>query len=98
MDEEIGTVGGVSIDDEPVTLTFGSSGGVAALPTRVRRLPDDALAVVTDIQTLVVERQGVDRLIAAQVEEARFMGVSWSIIAWSLGMSEAGAKRRYGAE
>lgn len=97
MIEEIGPVGAAEGAEDlgPVSLSI-TGGQVVALPSRVRRLPADALAVVADVQGLVADRVQIESDIDRQVEELRGMGVSWSVIAWSLGMSEAGAKRRYG--
>ena len=93
--EEFGTVGALGDDDGPVNLSI-SGGALVALPARVRRLSADAIEIVSDIQSLVSNRQELEDLIDRHVFAARELGVSWSIIAWSVGMTEAGAKRRYG--
>lgn len=81
----------------------GGSEGAAFFRPHVRprawnRLGDEERFLVSGLQKLAAQRQQMDDHIAEHVEELRELGVSWDVIAWSVGMTGEGARRRYGTE
>ena len=65
------------------------------VPRSVKALKGEALAVVTEIQAesraVMKARERLDQL----VPEARALGVSWNVIAWSTGMATQSAHERW---
>ncbi len=58
-------------------------------------LSDDAQAAVLDLRRAVVDRGRAEARILTAVTRARTEGVSWSVLAATLGTSRQAAQQRY---
>lgn len=59
-------------------------------------LSDEGQAAVGDLRNAVVERGRAEARILAAVTRARAEGVSWAVLAVTLGTSRQAAQQRYG--
>jgi hypothetical protein len=81
--------------DQGVSVTMMGDQAVL-IPMRIRGAPPAQLRLIAALQDLVrlhlTTLEQLDECVAA----ARSAGLSWASIAWCVGLSEAGARKRWG--
>lgn len=89
-------------EDGAVDVVRTSEGDVFFRPhVRPRawdRLGPEGQFLLAGIQRLAAQMSELERHLEEHVREAREVGASWDVIAWSLGMTATGARKRYGDE
>ncbi len=93
----LGRPGGPGADADPfgVLLIKSNEGRAFVLPRSVGRLRGQAEEVVAALQEQAMARDDVERRIDHLVEHARELGVAWSVVGWSVGLTGEGARRRW---
>lgn len=97
-DLEPTNVGNDDHDDEPVAVVRGSRLRAAFVPASVSRLDDDQVAILADLQHVVLEIADRQDAVARLVADARSEGCSWAAIGWSIGTSGEAARQRFGSD
>lgn len=80
---------------EPVAKILTTRSGALFLPIAVKRLPEDQLETLADLQHLALARQQALISIEEVIVVARNQGLSWNVIGWSIGMSGQAARKRW---
>jgi hypothetical protein len=82
-------------DDRVVLRT--PEGRAAILPKSAGRLGGDALEVYADLMGVGLQVAELEDRLGQLVDQARELGVSWSLIGSATGLTGEGARQRYGA-
>lgn len=83
--------GGVSL-----TVGQGQAFFTPVTPAAVARLGGLGRQTLADLQTHALALETMQRHLDELVGDARYVGVSWALIGWSLGLTAEGARKRWG--
>jgi hypothetical protein len=81
-------------DEERVVIRT-PEGRAAVLPTSARRLRGDALEAYAELMALGVQVAELEDRMTKLADESREYGVSWALIGAAVGLTGAGAQKRY---
>lgn len=88
------------IEDGDVEVVRTRAGEVffrpANRPRAWDRLGEEGQFLLSGVQTMAAQMSELERHLEVHVHELRELGASWDVIAWSLGMTATGARKRYG--
>ncbi len=65
------------------------------LPLSMTKLRGEQLQCVVDLQEVVADLMGLQEFLNGAVYQARFAGLSWSAIGWSVGTTGEAARQRW---
>lgn len=82
--------------DDSVAIIRTPSGAALALPNSARRLDEEGLMTVRELQSIGHQLAILEGQAETVAAECRASGVSWSLIGWCLGLTGEAARRRYG--
>lgn len=91
---ELGTVNSGSVG---LHASAGTAFFAPVTPAAVGRLSRGQQDRVADLQEHALRLEEMTGHLDELVLEARSAGVSWALIGWSVGMSDEGARRRWGS-
>ena len=81
---------------EDVAMIRTASGRALMLPASVSRLRGEQLELVVQLQDQAAAVHEAQLALDQLVESARESGVSWGAIGFSVGLSQQGARQRWG--
>jgi hypothetical protein len=92
----VGHEGDGELTGEGVIVSVNPAGSPYLVPVRLRNADPEQRAHMLRLQNLVADHLAVMEAIAAEVGQARRANMSWGSIGWCIGLTEAGARMRFG--